>query len=260
MKNKKIIIPIVIITILIAILMIITNKSTRYTKLFISEDKWNEIINSRENSNDIKINDISFNDYKLVVDRKTSTIYYSLVNGSSLKYDPKVVYNLSNEDAKIAILSDEITNDKVNNNYLFKIIVYNDKNYHIYNLKCTNLPIININYDNMGKRKKDKININFYLFDNLINSTKRVIKSKGQLNVFENEYGFNDYVFSLIMLTPGKNFRENKISIFGMPPSSIYKLTRVDNNLNGETKHLAELFVNNEYIGLYGIEPELIRH
>jgi hypothetical protein len=62
------------------------------------------------------------------------------------------------------------------------------------------------------------------------------------------------------MLTPGKNKREHRISILNMKPNSEYKLTKVDNlqlqedNKNIENrKHRVELFLNNEYKGIYSL-------
>ena len=63
-------------------------------------------------------------------------------------------------------------------------------------------------------------------------------------------------------MSPGKNIRDNKISILNMKPNSEYILTAVTNNeensieesidTNKEPKsNRVELFINNEYKGMY---------
>ena len=148
MKNRmKIIIPVVIFTAIIIILIILLNPSHEYNKLIVSESKWNSIIESRTENKELVLEDIRFNDYKLIIDEQNNTLFYSLVNDSQNKYNPNISYSANNKNAKIVILSDEITDEKVKNNYLFKIMIYDEKEYHIYNLKCTDLPILDISYD-----------------------------------------------------------------------------------------------------------------
>ena len=54
------------------------------------------------------------------------------------------------------------------------------------------------------------------------------------------------------MLTPGKNKRDNKLSILNMKPNSEYILTPINNDQQNE-KHKVQLFLNNEYKGVYSI-------
>ena len=256
MKNRmKIIIPVVIFTAIIIILIIILNLSHEYNKLIVSESKWNSIIESRTENNKLALEDIKFNDYKLIIDEKNITLYYSLVNDSQNKYNPDVSYSSNNKNAKLAILSDEITDEKVKNNYQFKIMIYDEKEYHIYNLKCTDLPILNISYDKNEEDKQKNIPMEIYLFDNLSNIPNRITISSGKLKMNE-----DNYTFSLHMLTSGKNKRDNNLSILNMKPNSEYTLTKLDNsqlqedNINMENKkHRVELFLNNEYKGVYSL-------
>ena len=57
------------------------------------------------------------------------------------------------------------------------------------------------------------------------------------------------------MLTPGKNKRGNMRSILGMKPSSEYILTPVSNNFEKDKNKnkRVELFLNNEYKGIYDL-------
>ncbi len=86
-----------------------------------------------------------------------------------------------------------------------------------------------------------------YLFDNLSNIPNKITISSGKVKMNE-----DNYIFSLHMLTPGKNKRDNKLSILNMKPNSEYILTPINNDQQNE-KHKVQLFLNNEYKGVYSI-------
>ncbi len=257
MNRKKIIIPVILAVVIIIILIIVLYPSHKYSTLSMSQNKWNAIKESREENENLVLEDIKFNDYKLIIDEKNDTIYYSLVNDSKNKYNPKVGYSASDKDTKIAILLDEITDEKVKENHEFKIMIYNQKEYHIYNLKCTNIPLLNISYNQEKENKHKNIPMEMYLFDNVSNIPNRVTISGGKFRI--NDDG---YMFSLHMLTPGKNKRDNILSILNMKPNSEYALIKVDTaSENMEVQDVAtsfeneknkvELFINSEYKGVY---------
>ena len=242
--NKNILLKIVIVfTCLIIIFIIALNPSHKYNNLSISESKWNGIKNSRVENKNLVLEDIKFNDYKLIIDENNNIIYYSLVNDSPNKYNPTISYNAS-KSIKLAILLDEITDEKIKSNYQFKIMIYDEKEYHIYNLKCTELPILNISYNKDEEIKHTNIPMEMYLFDNLSNIPNKITISRGKIKMNE-----DNYIFSLNMLTPGKNKRENKLSILNMKPHSEYVLTKVNNTFRN-----VELFINNEYKGVYSLD------
>ena len=251
MNRKRILILIIILTITIILLTIKLKPSTRYNKISISEDKWNSIISSRDENKNLILKDIEFNDYNLIIDEEDSKLYYSLINENKTKYNPSVSFKIDDNSAKIVTLADEITDEKIESSHQFKLMIYNDKEYHIYNLICTKLPILNISYEEEDKDKHKSIPIEVYLFNNLSDSTNRILISNGKLKTNE-----ESYIFSLHMTTPGKNIRENPISVLNMKPSKEYIL----NKENGEKsefkngKNYVELFINNKYIGLYSIE------
>ena len=256
MSRRKILIPVIVFTSLIIILIIVLNPRKKYNKLMVSESKWNSIKESRTENKNLRLEDIKFNDYKLIIDEKNNTIYYSLVNDSQNKYNPKVEYSTNNKNVKLAFSSDEITDEKVKSNYQFKIMIYNEKEYRIYNLKYTELPVLNISYDKDEEINQKNIPMEMYLFDNLSNIPNKITISSGKIKLNEDKY-----IFSLHMLTPGKNKRDNKISILNMRPNSEYILSKVNNisdNLqenegNINRKHIVELFLNNEYKGVYSL-------
>jgi len=257
MNRNKILIPIIIFTVIIIILIIVLNPSDKYSKLSINKSKWDSIQKSRIESKNLLLEYIRFNDYKLIIDEQNNTLYYSIVNDSQNKYNPKIEYEANNKNVKIAILLDEINDEKVKNNYQFKIMLYNENEYRVYNLKCTDLPILNINYNQAEEVKQKNIPMEMYLFDNLSNIPNKIVISDGKIKINK-----NGYIFSLHMLTPGKNKRDNRVSILNMKPNSEYILTQTDNTTsdiikankeNNNTEHRVELFLNNEYKGVYSL-------
>ena len=247
MSRRKILIPLIIFTIIIIIVIIMLNPSNKYSKLSINESKWNSIKQTRIENKNMILEDIVFNDYKLIIDEKNEILYYSLVNDSQNKYNPNVTYSTNYKNVKLAVLLDEITDEKVKSNHQFKIMIYNEKEYHIYNLKCTDLPILNIRYNRNEEIKQKNIPMEIYLFDNLSNIPNKITISSGKVKMNE-----DNYIFSLHMLTPGKNKRDNKLSILNMKPNSEYILTPINNDQQNE-KHKVQLFLNNEYKGVYSI-------
>ena len=62
----------------------------------------------------------------------------------------------------------------------------------------------------------------------------------------------NSYAFPLNMMTPGKNIRENRISLFNMNPNSEYIVHPANNEQERKKDtYQLELFINNKYMGLY---------
>lgn len=228
-------------------------KTQKYNSLSIDEKKWDSIISKREESLNIEIDNIRFNEYDLIIDNNNNKIYYSIINENDSSYNPSVSYK-TDDKIKLVILKDELNEDKVGD-YEFKIMIYNDSTYRIYSLICTRFPILNIiSKDQKNDSRKQSILMKMYFFDNLQNSSNRIIKSDGILNI-END----NYKMHLEVLSPGRNIRDNVISIMGMETSSRYDLIKVesvgeDDNVKYEDNHLIELFIDNKYKGIYKIE------
>lgn len=120
------------------------------------------------------------------------------------------------------------------------------------------MPILNISYNKKEEIKQRNIPMEMYLLDNLSNIPNKITVSKGKVKMNE-----DNYIFSLHMLTPGKNKRDNRISILNMKPNSEYRLEKVnivsdtqqDKNENKENSNpKVELFLNYEYKGMYFLE------
>ena len=187
-----------------------------------------------------RIESIEFNDYNLLINEENNTIYYSVVDIKN-KYNPLIKYK-TNKKVNI-IINDNITDEKLEENNSLKIMIYNNKEYRIYNLVVTKYPILSIKYEENNKRK---IDADIYVFDNYVNSAQRVLKSDGILRIIEEN---KEYSFSLKKESLGHNTRENHISIFGMEKENEYLIKAV-NTIN-EKERYVQLFINNEYKGIY---------
>ena len=79
MYKKKMLIPVIVFTAIIIVLVVVLNPSNKYNKLTVSESKWNTILESRIENKNLVLESIRFNDYKLIIDEKNNTLYYSWV-------------------------------------------------------------------------------------------------------------------------------------------------------------------------------------
>lgn len=284
--NRKILLIIVLaISILGVLIVLMLNPQIKFNDLCINEDKWNSIVSSRSSAN-LSLKNIKFNDYELIIDDENSKIYYSVIKNSTNKFSPSVSYTANTHNTKVAILEDEITEDKIMNNHEFKVLLYDNNTYRIYGLYCTSFPMLNIIYDEQNANGNKNIPMNMYLFSNFDNGINRTVRSEGTISENEGEDGVTNYKFSLKMTTPNNNERDNVISLLHMKPNSEYylnainigendsplkkdmkgpkeKLDRVENRkmISGDdmmpfkekNEQRVELFINNEYIGLYSL-------
>lgn len=286
--NRKILLFLVIAFSIVGIVFsIIFKPRMKFNKIIISDEEWNSIINTREEGN-LSLKSIKFNDYDLVIDDINHKVYYSVIQNSASKFSPFVSFVANKSNTKIAILNDEITEEKIMNNYEFKVLLYDDSTYKIYGLYCTTFPMLNIICNAQDDAADNNIPMSMYLFSNLDNGINRIVKSDGTLNKIEMADGTYDYKFSLVMTTPGNKERENVISLLHMKPSDEYFLNAINtaennspirNNMKEQMKfnekynikfeekspefdeknnQRVELFINNEYVGLYslGYDPD----
>ena len=240
-KNEQIFLIVMALTIIIFISVI--NPRLRYSKYAVNSTMWNNIIERRKDNHYLRINSMKFNGYSLIIDNTDRKLYYSVINEDKNKYNPLVIFKTTDKNAKLAILRDDITKDKVRFNHEFQMMVYNDSQYAIYKLICTDVPMLNI------ITKSDDLNSGeIFLFDNLTNKTNRVIMSDAKI-----DKDGDIYKISLEVETQGKNVSENKVSLFNMFPQSNYILEPAKRTTKG---NILEMFVNNSYIGLYKLERE----
>ncbi len=241
MNNKKWLLCIIIAIVLIAIgILLILNRSIRFNKLVVNETKWNEITSNKKENNELTLNNLKFNDYNLIVDNENNIIYYSVVDENK-KYNPFIDY-----DGDL-VINRKITEEDVDNDSDLKIMIYDKESYKIYSLVVTNYPLINFTFEESDDKKKD---VEIEVFDNKKDITQRVVISDGKLIIGKED----EYIFNLTKESPGRNKRKNIISILGMDRNNEFKLTKSE-EINKDKRYI-QVFINNEYKGLYQIEEK----
>ncbi len=282
MNKNRLLIIIAIITLLLCSIVFIQNETKTFEDVVVSKKEFNEIIKQRKKSKKIRIDNIKFNDFELFFDKLNSSWYYSIIEDYTNFDKPMISYTSNKKNTKIAILEQKIDKQLIEENKSLQLIIYDDKNYNIYNIVCTSLPLININYDASEEITIDKkTEMNFYLFDNRKNATQRVVKTKGTIHVrgaTTTIFPKKGFRLSFSTESLGNNERHSDLSILGMrqdedwilyagynDPEKIrnvfssnlwYDSCSTNNSFgvtNGMKYEYVELFFNNEYWGLYAI-------
>ncbi len=223
---------------------------------------------------------IFFNEEKLFYDEKSHTYYYSLIEGSDSALNPRIRIETIREDARAAFTS-EITEELIENNTPILFSVYNDVGYELFYLRCTTLPMINIDCDIENLSSTEDEAMSLTLFDNREGAPRRIIKSEGLIHKrggSSAHFPKRSYRISLKTDSLGGNKRSNRQSLLGMrqdddwilyagysDPEKIrnvfsqnlwYESCRYDNDLKrstGTEYKYFELFINSKYYGLYAI-------
>ena len=248
MKKNQSLIIILILTIPVLGIILFLSMNTRYNKLIVDENTISNIKSNKSINNNIKIENISFNDYNLLIDETNKTVYYSIVSKKD-EYNPLVDYKTS-DNCKL-VVNKELEHANVEDKDIYKIIIYNDKNYKEYSLCITEFPILNINMDEKNNiSEKNNMKVDIYIFDNHIDSPKRVVKSYGKIKK-END----NYYLLFKQESLGHNRRDNPISIFGMDMHDEYILEKESSTT--ERNKFIRLFINDEYQGIYSIKPNI---
>lgn len=250
----------------------------RYSECMIDEKEFEAIIAGRTQNIDL-LDALNFNEETLFFDDLGRTFYYSLIEGDAGAYDPVVKITGGNKDLKIAFLEERITEEGIKNNKSITVLAYTGEEYCSYFLKCTTLPLMNI--ECMEEIMDEAVSMNIVLFDNRQDAVQRVTTSAGSIHirgVTARSYPKKGYRFSLTQDSLGGNVRTNQISLLGMRQdddwllyaayndqekirnvfsSNLWEYTCATDNAQGinagmEYKYL-ELFINGEYWGLYAL-------
>ncbi len=227
-----------------------------------------------------KAPDIFFDGEKLFYDTKSHTYYYSVIEGSSSAFDPRIRIETIRKDAR-AVFTSEITKELIESNIPILFSVYNDTGYELFYLKVTTLPIISIELDSDYISSTQDSDMRFTLFDNRKGAPRRVIESAGLIHNrggSSSHYPKRSYRISLKKDSPGGNNRSNRQALLGMrqdddwilyaiynDPEKIrnvfsqnlwFESCRYDNGLKrstGTEYKYAEVFLNGSYNGLYAM-------
>lgn len=250
----------------------------RYSECIVNEEQYEKIIAERGEVPAL-LSGVFFDEESLMFDSTDSTFYYSLVEGSSSAYNPYVVVKSENKGVKVAFSGNGITEEGIRNNQTISFLAYTDDSYTEYALKCTTLPLMNIE---CGAEIGDgSIPMSITLFDNSLGAVNRITISEGTIHTrggTTKVFPKKGYRFSLTMKSNGNNIRPNQISLLGMRQDDDWLLYAAYNdqekirnvfssnlwedfcatdnapgiNTGMEYKYL-ELFIDSKYWGLYAL-------
>ena len=184
--RQSITLILLIITIIVFICYLYIRNRVKFNDLLINQDEYDYIISNRKKYNGEFIDKIIFNNNPLFDVSDTNEYFYSMVEKDNNKYNPFIKYN-SDNNLKISILDNKITDELIANNDHIKLLAYNDEYYKEYEIIVTTLPIMNISYED-NEENNDKLNLEvfqlrdenldstvdglFYLFDNSNNTVQ----------------------------------------------------------------------------------------
>ncbi|MCM1183978.1 MAG: CotH kinase family protein [Roseburia sp.] len=250
----------------------------RYSQHLISEERYTDIIAARSREEGL-LEELIFDEQTLLCDNTSRTFYYSLVEGSSSAYDPYVKIRGTEGNLRLAFSDGAITEEGIRDNRTISVLAYTDSGYEEYALKCTLLPIMNIECDReIGDAY---VPMTMTLFDNRRDTASRVTVSEGEIHIrgaSARDFPKKSYRISLKTVSLGGNIRTNQVSLLGMRQdddwllyagfdepervrnvfsTNLWKYTCATNNARGidtgtEYKYV-EVFMNGSYLGLYAL-------
>lgn len=247
-----------------------------YSDLYTDFNSFSEITESREETNQLLMHNLKFNNYALVSD-ENNNFYYSLIKNDNNAYNPIVKWSGKNVDIRFDV--NLLDYNLISSSEKIDMIVYSEKYYHIYSLYCSTLPIISIETsEDVGIKGLD-IAMKFYMFDNREGVEIRELLSKGLIHSrggstinlpkqgFKIELADNNFNtrndLSLLDLREGNsdyilfaayNDAEKVRNVFS---SNLWYESCAKNNSfginNGVYYKYTELILNGEYWGIYAL-------
>lgn len=251
----------------------------RLNDISVSKAQIEQLKAERSKSPISLIQELYFNDEMLFFDSSDNTYYYSMPENCKSADNPHIRQKSANASVALAFLDEKITSESIKEDHAFTLIAYDENFYSEYNLKCTNLPMMNINC--VSEIERENVPMNMTLFDNRAKASQRLTISEGNIHIrgaSTSGYPKKSFRVSLIQKSLGDNQRSNKVSLLGMRQdddwilypafndnfkiknvfsSNLWKYTcAADNSLgidNGMEYKYIELFMNGKYWGLYAL-------
>lgn len=251
----------------------------RFDDCVVSGEDFEEILKTHDKSESSLIFELVFDESVLLFDDMDEMFYYSMPEGKADSYNPLIKVIPQQEKVNIAIKEKRITDDVIEENVAIDFIVYTDKNYWQYQLKCTSLPIMNIHVED--EITEENVSMSMQLFDNRAEAVQRVVESTGMIHVrggSTKSYPKLGYKISLTDNLSEDQIQKNKCSLLGMRRDDDWilyaayndqeKIRNVfsanlwmetcgrDNSFqieNGMKYEYIELFLNGHYWGLYAL-------
>ena len=279
MKKKIGIVLLLVSGVLAVYLMCFFGGAVRFETLCVDEERYHMITDSRRYaSGEELLDELFFDEQQLFFDASSDTFYYSLEEDSRSAYNPRVEIRAA-DGMHVAVLGERILPEDVRAAETMQLIAYNESAYREYHLVCTTLPLMNIESDT--QIGDEDVPVHMTLFDNSRGAAQRLTQSDGAMHIrggSTRTYPKKGYKLSLTKESLGNNVRLNKVSLLGMRQdddwilyaayndpekirnvfsSALWKNTCAGDNAlgidNGMEYRYVELFLNNEYWGLYAL-------
>lgn len=277
-KKKSSVIVLMVLAVLCA-LPFFTGKTSYYRDVVIDSTLADEIVSAREMKTDL-VSDLYVGDQRLLYDVFSTFYFYSLPEGADYARRPDFTVQSDYHGVHVCMVDGEITDELIRNNEAVPLLFYNDEYYLYSKLKCTTLPVMNI--DCKPGIDEEYTDMKFSLFDNSRDSDRMVTVSDGQIRkrggITAEYYPKIPYRIKLKTHSPGHSTRSYVTSLLGMKENDSWILypayndedrvrnvfsqnlwhdTVSDNNAFGvqtgpEYRYL-EAFMNGKYMGLYAL-------
>lgn len=179
MKKRIGVIMLLLSVFLVIYLICFLGSPVRLAEISVNEEQFQEIMDSRSVSDVRLLDALFFDEQKLIFDASSETFYYSLVEGSKDAYNPYVKKQSEYKTISIAVLNAQITDQDIKDNRIFQLIAYDDTSYCEYRLKCTTLPLMNIECDT--EIDAEDVPMHMTLFDNRIGAAQKFTESDGNI-------------------------------------------------------------------------------
>lgn len=254
-------------------------ETVRYSECVVSGEQADAIIARRREEADL-IEELCFDEEALFYDEQEKTFYYSLIEGDGDACDPPVRAKGREGELKLAFREGGMTEEGIGKNETISFLAYTEEACCIYYLKCTTLPLMNIECPEEIPGEYS-IPMRITLFDNGAGAAARLVCSEGEIRQrggTARAYPKKSFRLSLRTESVGGNVRPNHVSLLGMRQdddwllysayndqekirnvfsSNLWKETCAKENAQGidfgmEYRYL-ELFINGRYWGLYAL-------
>ena len=245
----------------------------RYSELILSVDQYASLKSGKTESSEDLITRLTFNELPAFYDCLTGR-WLSSVSGKENNSSPSVGYAPANKNVRIAFRGNFPCGSEI------PFLAYDENVYREYRLAATTLPLARIEYQKK-EITRDPLPMRFTLLDNRLNAGNPVTESEG----FFHLRGWSTVIFpknafrlTLTEQREGKEAHENKTSLLDLRNDGDWllypayndseKIRNVfssnlwfnscgsDNSFgiqNGMEYRYIELFLNDEYWGLYAL-------
>jgi len=226
-----------------------TAHQPRLSDLYVDQTAWDQIIAARTAHDFFEYESIytsiRFNGYEVFCDGMGGMMLYSLLEDHPDAYDPYVDMYWEHGDVHMAVMGQAITDEMIMSNGAIQVLVYNDEEYGLFDLRCTTLPVMAIDR-NPALISTSSRNTTMRLFDNRQEAVNHVVSTDISIHVrghgsILQQYPKSSYRISLLNYSAGNNLRKNHIGLLGLRTDEDW----VINALYTDQERIREVFSTN---------------